>query len=276
MSWFGSMIGGTVGLILGGPIGAIIGATLGHTFLDGSSGKRRSSGGNAFRERLRQAERAAAGAREGAYDRLNQQQREQQQRQTAYFVALFSILGKVAKADGTITKEEGDAVVRFLDNLNVSGDQRAFAIRVFNEAKNSRYTAVDFARQFAQLTEGRRDLRSSLIDMLFQIAVADGEYHPAEERIIRKVAAELGIGQSETEAIGRRYTGSADASYAVLGLSADASDDEVKNAYRKLVREYHPDTIIAQGMPEEFVQYASQRFQEIQNAWEQIRTKRGL
>ena len=272
MSWFGSMIGGTVGLMLGGPIGAIIGATLGHTFLDGSSDKKRSSG-DRLHERLRRAE---GGARDSAYERLDRQQREQQQRQTAYFVALFSILGKVAKADGTVTKEEGDAVVRFLDNLGVSGDQRAFAIRVFNEAKNSRYTAIDFARQFAELTEGRRDLRSSLLDMLFKIALADGEYHPEDERIIRGVAAQLRIGEQETEAIGRRYTDNAEAAYAVLGLSADAGDDDVKNAYRKLVREYHPDTIIAQGMPDEFVQYASQRFQEIQTAWEQIRTKRGL
>ena len=277
------MIGGTIGMMIGGPLGAIAGGAIGHHLFDKQAGGARRVTGGPFGGAARGAYRGSRGteytagqsARTGATG-SSSRTNPVEERQAAYFLALFSILGKIAKADGHITREEGEMVVSFLDRMRITGDQRQFAIRIFNEAKNSNYGPEDFARQFAQLTMGQSDLRSSMIDMLFQIALADKELHPAEERMIDTVAAILGIADAELASIRNRYVGSSEHAYAVLGLSEEASDEEVKGAYRRLVQEYHPDRILSQGMPEEFVEYATQRFQEIQSAWETIKTRRGF
>lgn len=285
MSWFGKMVGGTIGLMIGGPLGAIAGGAIGHHLFDkGSSGvhgDRFASGqaGGAFQrdawERGGAGPRGRGGTR-GSGATAGGAGATMEERQAAYFLALFSILGKLAKADGQITREEGEMVVSFLDRMNVRGEERQFAIRVFNESKNSSYSAEDFARQFAKMTASQRDLRSSMLDMLFQIALADGEYHANEEAMIGRIASILGIGQAELDALRTRYVGDTDQAYAVLGLTSDADDETVKREYRRLVQEYHPDRIISQGMPKEFVEYATQRFQEIQTAWEKIRSERGF
>ena len=292
MSWFGKMLGGTIGLMIGGPLGAIAGGAIGHHLFDkkttGRAGASEWYGGRGPGGRGPGGPRGYARSQTGgphverdtdhrrSTNRAASQQDDVEQKQAAFFLALFSILGKLAKADGTITKEEGQAVVSFLDRMNVHGDQRQFAIRVFNEAKNSRYSVEDFARQFSQMTSSQHDLRSSMLDMLFQIALADGEFHAREEEMIRSVAGILGIADAEYDALRTRYVGDAEQAYSVLGLTKDASDDEVKDAYRRLVHEYHPDRIISQGMPQEFVEYATQRFQEIQTAWDHIKNERNL
>ncbi len=270
-------------MMIGGPLGAIAGGAIGHHLFDKQSGGARRVTGGPFSGAARGAYRDSGGARStrssgartgstGSTARTS----PTEERQAAYFLALFSILGKIAKADGHITREEGEMVVSFLDRMHITGDQRQFAIRIFNEAKNSQYGPEDFARQFAQMTMGQSDLRSSMVDMLFQIALADKELHPAEERMIDAVASILGVTGAEFASIRNRYVGNSEHAYAVLGLSEDANDDEVKGAYRRLVQEYHPDRIVSQGMPEEFVEYATQRFQEIQSAWETIKTRRGF
>lgn len=277
MSWFGKMLGGTIGLMIGGPLGAIAGAAVGHHLFDKNSGdaharrkewERKLHSAGSARGRGTTSQRSTGAGRAQAYGA--------EERQAAYFLAVFSILGKLAKADGRVSREEGEAVVEFLDRMKVQGEQRQFAIRVFNEAKNSVHTVEEFARQFTQMTMGQFDLRSSLLDMLFRVALADNEFHPEEEKIIRSVGSILGISAAEIEAIRARYLASAEHSYSVLGLTNDASDEEVKSTYRRLVQEYHPDRIVAQGMPEEFVEYATQRFQEIQTAWDQIKKERGM
>ena len=253
------MLGGTIGLVIGGPLGAIAGGAIGHHLFD--KGGVQHGGGQ-------WANQMGRGPTPGTSP--------VEERQAAFFLALFSILGKLAKADGQITREEGETVVSFLDQMGVQGKQRQFAIRVFNEAKDSPYSAEDFARQFAQLSRMQPDLRSSMLDMLFQVALADGKYHPKEEEMIAAIAAILGIGKAQLDAYHSRYVDTTDTAYAALGLSADADDETVRSTYRKLVHEYHPDRIISQGMPQEFVEYATQRFQEIQTAWDTIRKERNL
>lgn len=258
MSWFGKMVGGTIGLVMGGPLGAIAGGAIGHHLFD--------------KEHPTDGSRSGEAIGRGGFSRSS----AAEQRQMTFFLALFSILGKLAKADGRVSREEGEQIVSFLDQMNVHGEQRSFAIRVFNEAKDSSYSVEDFARQFADFSRGRQDLRSSMMDMLFRIAMADGEFHPAEESMITSVAQILGVSNQELQAIRERYVATSHQAYATLGISPDADDEEVKSAYRKLVHEHHPDRIVSEGMPEEFVEYATRRFQEIQDAWQTIRKERNL
>lgn len=287
MSWFGKMLGGTIGLMIGGPLGAIAGAAVGHHLFDKDSGAARqrrqewerklhsaTSGGATGQTGYRSTGTSETGS--GSATGGKSQVFGAEERQAAFFLVLFSILGKLAKADGRVSREEGEAVIEFLDRMKVQGEQRQFAIRVFNEAKNSRHSVEEFARQFAQMTMGQPDLRSSLVDMLFRVALADKEFHPEEEKIIHSVGGILGVSAAELEAIRARYLASSEHAYSVLGLTSDASDEDVKGTYHRLVQEYHPDRIVAQGMPDEFVEYATQRFQEIQAAWDQIRKDRGL
>jgi DnaJ like chaperone protein len=254
MGWYGKFIGGTIGLFTGGPLGAIAGAAIGHHFYDA-----RNEESSAQHERVRY-----------------QGHTDNERRQASFFLALFSILGKLAKADGRITREQGEAVISFLDRMGVTGSQRSFAIKVFNEAKNTPYSVEDLAREFAQITRGRPDLRGSMMDMLFEIALTDSYLHPGEEEVIQSVAAILGFTPQEVQTIRNRHMVGEEHTYAALGLTPDATDEEIRRTYRQLVQEYHPDRIVSQGMPQEFVEYATERFQEIQQAWEILRKKRNL
>lgn len=271
MGWFGKIVGGTIGLVtLGGPLGAIAGAAIGHHLFDKQPrAVRLDQPGGEQQPWSFSKNRDTPRDHDTAGDR-------QEERQAAFFLALFSILGKLAKADGRVTREQGEAVVSFLDRMGVTGRRRSFAIRVFNEAKDSRYSVEEFARQFGELTQNQPDLRSSLIDMLYETALATKELHPREEEMINSVAGVLGIPATELRAIRDRHLGGADYAFSVLGLTPEASDEEVRRMYRQLVQEYHPDRIVAQGMPREFVEYASERFQEIQRAWATIKRERGL
>ncbi len=272
MSWFGKIVGGTIGLMLGGPLGAIGGAALGHYFVDKPeeqvSGRAGGAGfgGGQFRGG------PFGGFGRGAFGGFTTVERIQ----ATYFVAVFSILGKIAKADGTVTKAEGDLVLRFIEQMGLQGQSRQFAIDVFNEAKSSPYSVEDLAGQLFQISAGRREIHLNFIDMLFQIAVADGVLRDTEESMIRRVARVLHLDESTMESIKRKYQNTADAAYRSLGVTPEADNDEIRDAYRKLVRENHPDRVIAKGMPEEFVQFATRRFQEIQDAYETIKRERGI
>lgn len=261
MGWFGKMVGGTVGLMIGGPLGAIAGAALGHHFIDvpGVGGTERIEG-DAWSRRT---------ARPGGIFGV-------ENRQATFYVALFSMLGKIAKADGKVTRAEGDVLVSFLDEMGIRGQERQFAIKVFNEAKHSPYRIGDFARQFVGASRMYPQLRANLLDMLFRIALADGTLVAEEEEQIEEVARIFGLGSAEIDQLRRRYVGDADRAYSVLGVESSASDSEVRSAYRRLVQENHPDTVIGQGLPEEFVEHATKRFQEVQAAWETIKRERGI
>ena len=139
MGWFGKMTFGTMGLLFGGPLGAIIGVSLGHHLVD------------------KKAEYGQSGAVPP----------KSEQAQAAYFVCIFSILGKIAKADGVVTNDELKVVDDFINGMNISETEKQFAKQVFNEAKNSNYSVEDFASQFYQINSGQPAVLHSFLDVLF-------------------------------------------------------------------------------------------------------------
>ena len=248
MGWFGKMTFGTMGLLFGGPIGAIIGVSLGHHLVD------------------KKAEYGQGGAVPP----------KTEQAQAAYFVCIFSILGKIAKADGVVTNDELKVVDDFINGMNISETEKQFAKQVFNEAKNSNYSVEDFASQFYQINSGQPAVLHSFLDVLFRVAAADKVLHPAEEDALKKVKDIFQISDKQFSDIKSIYFTDVDRYYKLLSCSVDSSNDEIKKSYKKLVRDFHPDTIVSKGLPEEFTEFAASRFREIQEAYEKVRKERGF
>ena len=112
--------------------------------------------------------------------------------------------------------------------------------------------------------------------MLFKIAMADGEFHPNEKQMLISAAKIFGFDDSEFERIKSIYIDDISKYYAILDCNESDSVEKIKNQYRKLAMEYHPDKIISKGLPPEFVELANDKFREIKEAYDRIRTERNL
>ena len=244
MSWFGKIMGGSVGFMLGGPIGALVGASLGHALIDDKT-----------RSGLVESGRLTG----------------QEQRQAVFFTATFAMLGKMAKADGRVCENEINVVRSFMhDKLQLDGPAQQFAISVFNEAKDNSTSFEEYARQFGQVFQQEPQLRMMFYEMLFTIALADDVLHPAEEKILREAPVLLGLHADVFTTVKRQFVNDLSHHYAMLGLENDAEMADVKKAYRKLVSEYHPDKVVSKGLPEDFTRFAEEKFREINEAYEAI------
>jgi len=249
MGWMGKLAGGMVGFALGGPLGALLGVGIGSLFDSSAS--------------------ASARARPRGLDPA-------EQAKAVYFTAVFSMLGKMAAADGQVQRSETDRVEEFIRLQGMGPVERAMAVNIFNGARRSPYTFADLARQTARVFRESPQLRLSLLDLLGSIAAADGVIHPAEERCLREAAEIFGLGEAGFRRVMREYGSAAGGDYAVLDSSDSDSDETVRANYRRLVKEFHPDRLRAKGLPEELMNHAVDKFRRIQEAWERIRKERNL
>lgn len=250
MGWMGKVVGGTIGFALGGPLGAILGATFGHAF-DSESEIDAADG----RQRLSSVE----------------------QGQLTFFVGAFSMLAKLAQADGRVTREELDSIEGFMENdlrLDVQGRQAA--VNIFRTALNAPGSFSDFARQFYGQFYNQPQMLELMIDILLRVAVSDGSMTTGEETLIKSAVETFNFSNQRYEQLKSQYVQADDSAYAVLGCQPHDSDDAVKRCYRQRVQEYHPDKIAAKGLPDEFTRFAQDKFREIQDAWERIKTERGI
>jgi len=261
MSWFGKLTFGAVGLLLGGPLGAIAGAALGHIMIDKQSGLIRRDYSTDYSSGYSSAQPEFVGA---------------EQAQASYFISLFSILGKLAKSDGVVSREEIAVVQNFINNLPMAETQKEFARQVFKEAKNSPHTIEDFAAELYRTAGMQPAVLASFFSLLFQIAAADGTLHPAEEAALKSIQNIFHISDSQYENTKAVYFKDNGKYYKILNCTPSCSEEEIKANYKKLVKDFHPDKIIAKGLPEEFVDFASQRFREIQESYEKIRKERNF
>jgi len=250
MGWIGKIIGGTLGFAIGGPLGAIAGAAFGH----------------AFDRTAEEMEPQEVSVR-----------RETDTAQFTFFVAVFSMLAKLVKSDGQISRGELDTIQRFmLYDLGLEPQSRMFAVNVFNAALQSPNTFEEFASQFYGQFHSEPQLLEMMVDILLRVAVADGAMSTTEEQLIRTAVRIFGFSEATYEKIRSRYVQTFDRYYAVLGVKPSDSNETIKSRYRKLVMEYHPDRVVAKGLPEEFGKFAQDKFREIQEAYEKIRKERGF
>ncbi len=268
MSWWGKLVGGALGFMLGGPLGAVLGVALGHNFDKGLQGLPEGGLGDDF----------APGDRERV--------------QTAFFTATFSVMGAVAKADGRVSPEEIRLAEAVMAQMSLTPQMRKTAIRLFNEGKKPDFPLDEVVRQFRQECRRRTTLLQMFLEIQLQAAFADGRLDSAEEALLLRICHLLGVSEPDyrrlRDMIGAQAGGAAGRTrpdtgepdlaqaYAILGVSPDASDAEVKKAYRRLLSQHHPDKLVSKGLPEEMMQMAAQKTHEIKQAWERIRRERGL
>ena len=237
---WGKVIGGAAGFAIGGPLGALVGAVAGHAV-----------------DRMR--------GDEGGGD---------QARQTAFTVAVIALAAKMAKADGQVTRDEIDA---FRQIFHVPPAEAKNVGRIFDIARKDARGYEPYARQVGRMFAGNPAVLEELLDALFHIAKADKVIHPAELEYLKGVAGIFGFNEGDFERIRSGHLGASAADpYAILGVPHGATDDDVRAAWRKLIRENHPDALIAQGMPQDFIDVANDKMATINAAWDRVCKQRGI
>jgi len=195
------------------------------------------------------------------------------ERTAAFTIAVIALGAKMAKADGHVTRNEVSA---FREVFTIPKEEEKNAARVFNLARTDVAGFEQYAEQVARLFGKRDPALCDLLEGLFYIAVADGEYHAAEDAFLAEVAAIFGVGDRAFRSLRARFVPDADPDpYAVLGVGPETPFDEIRAAWRRQVREYHPDRLIARGVPQEAVKIAEKHMIAVNRAWEEIQLERG-
>lgn len=260
--WLGKFIVGMLGLTYGGFFGAVLGVFIGH-LID------------------RQFSVLVGRINPG----------RQQEIEQVFFTTVFSLLGKLAKADGRISEQEVSHTEQLMAQMGLTAEHRQEAIRLFKQGASADFSIAAAVQAFNDTCGRRFNLRHMLFNYLVSMAIADGALASAEEAVLREVAERLGFSsalfnrfidmlkaQSQFRAGGGAQgaagqaagIGDLDTAYRALGVKASDSDAAIKKAYRKLISENHPDKLIGQGVPEDMIKVATERSQEIQLAYDLI------
>ena len=198
--------------------------------------------------------------------------RQDPQHSVAFTIAVIALGAKMAKADGQVTRDE---VTAFREVFHIPPADEPKAARVFNLARQDIAGFEDYATRVGAMFGPRGGPLCDLMEGLFHIAVADGAYHPAEDAFLARVAEIFGFDARAFARIRAQFVPDAEPDpYDVLGVAPDAPLDEVRSAWRALVRETHPDRMLARGVPEEAVKLAERRLIMINRAWETISASR--
>ena len=270
MNWWGKVLGGSFGFMMGGPLGAILGTVLGHRFDKGI---------------------------EGIKQQIPWHSGDQERVQTAFFTATFSVMGHIAKADGVVSKEEIALAQQLMAQMQLTAEQKKTAIKLFNEGKSANFPLNDLLQQFRQECHRRKNLLRMFMEIQIQAAYADGAMDQSERSLLLDISQQLGFSRLEFEHLdnliraARQFGGSGQqyrqghaapssaqqlkAAYELLDIPASSNEKEVKKAYRRMMNRHHPDKLVAKGLPEEMIKIATEKTQEIKEAYELIKASKG-
>jgi len=198
------------------------------------------------------------------FDRL----RTPPERSVAFAIAVIALSAKMAKADGLVTRDE---VTAFREVFQIAKADEAGAAKVFNMARQDVAGFEEYAARIKRMFGTEVDALRDLMEGLFHIAMADGVYHPNEDMFLERVSEIFGIPDAEFRGLRNRFVPDAKPDpYTVLGVTPDMSRHEIRAAWRRMVRETHPDRMVARGVPEEAIKLAEKRMVDINRAWEEI------
>jgi len=250
MAWWGTFIGGTLGFVFGGPLGAIIGAAL---------------GGNLDR-----------GIKMGDQFDVGNQERVQ----AAFFTTTFSVMGHVAKADGHVSPQEIAAAKNIMAQMQLSAQQRQAAIKFFDHGKTADFPLEDVLHQFKKECHGRRNLIQMFVEIQISTALADGKVDDSEKHVLYTIGKILGFARNQIDHLfnmaNAQEASTSDSltltqAYKILGIKKGSSEAEIKKAYRRLMSQHHPDKLVSKGLPDEMIQLATEKTQEIRKAYDLIK-----
>ncbi|GAB5563482.1 MAG: hypothetical protein Wins2KO_05450 [Winogradskyella sp.] len=261
---FAKWIGGAIGWSFGGPIGAIIGIALG-SFVDNMSGdgtpligdrpSRKKSRRDPYRERPRQTRRDQ-GPKTQSGD---------------FEVSLLILASIIIKADGKQDKRELDYVRQQFRNM-YGVDRANHAFELFKRVSKQNISMRQVCMQIKQMMDHASRLQ--LLHFLFGIAKADGHIAEVELKQIYTMSGYLGISSKDFESIKSMFYDETNNAYKILEIDKNVSDDEVKRAYRKMAKKYHPDRLSHLG--EEHQEGAEEKFKQVQEAYDHIQKERGF
>lgn len=234
---YGKWVGGGLGWVFGGPIGGILGFALGSVF-EGMTA------GNSLYH----------GSPRGDFS-----------------MSLLVLCASVMKADQKIVRAELDYVRNFFIR-QFGEDEGARLILMLREILKQDINVMDVSLQVGQYMDYPSKL--TLLHFLFGIAAADGEFHPAEVSMIETICGYMGISQADFSSAKAMFIKDTNWAYSVLEITSEATDEEVKKAYREMAKKHHPDMVAQLG--EDVKRSATEKFQQINSAYEEIRKQRGI
>lgn len=275
--WLGKITGATFGLFSGGPFGIIIGMIAGHLL-------------DQFIERsILGIEQQSANSTDDSL---------QLQIQQVFFRTTFRVMGRIAKADGRVSTEEIEAAQHIMSQMGLSGEMRKQAIQYFTDGKDTNFDLAPDLSRLKEALSHQSSLSQMFLEIQLSVAYSDGQLTLEERRLLDRICRDLGISAFQFEWIhsrvkaaiaggwsqskgsgsqrGKSQSRSAElaTAYAILGVKADISDDQLKKEYRKLMSQHHPDKLVAKGLPAEMMKLAKEKTQEIQTAYDKIRQAR--
>tara|TARA_B100001029_G_scaffold116553_1_gene96593 strand:- start:468 stop:1034 length:567 start_codon:yes stop_codon:yes gene_type:complete len=186
-------------------------------------------------------------------------------------VSLLVLFAKVMKADGKLLKSELDYVKNFL-RRNLSRKQAQVFIKMFQEILKQEYRTSEVCKQIQESMD--HPSRLELMHVLFGLSASDGEIHPEEIRVIHTIAGYLNINNKDYESIKAIFIKDMDSAYKILEIDSNASDGEVKKAYRKMAVKYHPDKVAHLG--KEIQGTAEEKFKAVSDAYNEIKKQRNI
>ena len=233
MNIWGMIIGGATGFAIGGPIGALLGIATGHY----------------------------------AEAKLKGPATSIEARKIAFTVAIIALSAKMAKADGTITRSEINA---FRQKVHIPPKDLKRVGQFWDLARQTPDGFQSYAKQSVDLFGGRAPILEQLLELLFYIAKADGEITIPEWEYLNSVSTIFGFDEHEFKRMADIYGTGEGAAHIILGVAPDADESEIKAAWKRLVKENHPDKLISQGLPDEFMEAAADRIHLINAAYKSM------
>ena len=285
MNFIGKIIGFILGYRYGGFWGAVFGTVLGH-FADKKIYEMGSVSSSFFSKSLT--------------------------RQQLFLQTTFAVMGHLSKSKGRVTEEDIQLAQQFMTRLNLDTGSRRMAQEAFNRGKEADFPIRQVIREFRIGCGRRPDVLRMFLDIQIQTALADNHLETSEKELLAVIAQELGLSQMQFEQMmamiyasqqfasgqyqqqgqyqqgyqqggyqgGQQSyrtsgSGNLEAAYQILGVTANDEQITVKRAYRKLMNEYHPDKLVAKGLPPEMMEMAKEKAQKIQAAYDLICKSKG-
>ena len=239
MSIWGKIIGGATGFAFGGPIGALLGSVAGH-----------------------------------AIDKIKTKKKlpeETALKQIGFTIGVIVLSAKMAKADGKVTEDE---IRAFKEKINIPDNEIKNVAKLWDQAKKTTDGFQIYARQIANLLEKNSSVLEELLKLLIIIALADGKITIPEIKYLKEVGNIFGFSEEDFERIYSSKSGVSSDPYQILGVSREASINEIKQKWKQLAINHHPDRLISQGIPEDLIHKSTSRLKEINNAWDTIQNQR--